>query len=504
MKNRQDYPSVKNLLEPGRQNPAVNEFSLPVQTEALIDRQRQIMNKDFDRMTGARKQLFGTNGVRGIVGTDMTPGLVLRIGMALGAMRAGRIGVGRDTRTSGPALSSAMKAGLMASGCDVVDCGILPTPALQYLVREEFDAGAMITASHNPGEWNGVKVIEPDGTEMGDEETIELEDRLTRDDFILASWSAVGRETAMPAGADRYVDAVSRSFAPDTGSGMTVVVDPGSGAAAATTPAILSRIGCRVFTINGQMDGRFPGRKPEPSVQGLEGLSELVRGTGAAFGVAHDGDADRAVFVDESGNFVSENQEFAIIADHICVKRKGAVVTPVSSSNLIRDIALRNGCSVEYTPVGSIYVARRMRDLIASGIPVAFGGEGNGGLIYPDHQFCRDGGMTAATMVSILDHEKKPLSALVAALPRYTMINRKMKVDDAAGLIGAVEQAFAGDTVDLRDGIRIDRRSTWALIRPSGTEPFVRLTVESDQERTAQGFEDELMHCIRPFVKEIL
>jgi phosphomannomutase/phosphoglucomutase len=455
-------------------------------------------------MTGAQKKLFGTNGVRGIVGKDMTPGLVLRIGMALGAMRTGCIGVGRDTRTSGPALASAMKAGLMASGCDVVDCGILPTPALQYLVREEFDAGAMITASHNPGEWNGVKVIEPDGTEMGDAETIELEERLTRDAFALASWSAVGRETAMPSGADRYVDTVCRTFSPDTGSGMTVVVDPGSGAAAATTPAILSRVGCRVFTINGQMDGRFPGRKPEPSVKGLEGLSELVRGTGAAFGVAHDGDADRAVFVDESGNFVGENQEFAIITDHVCRNRKGVVVTPVSSSNLIRDIALRNGCTVEYTPVGSIYVARKMRDLIAAGIPVAFGGEGNGGLIYPDHQFCRDGGMTAAMMVSILGHAEKPLSALAAALPRYTMINRKLKVDDAPGLIATLEQAFAGDAVDRRDGIRIDRESTWALVRPSGTEPFVRLTVESDQDQKAREFDDELMTCIRQFIKEIL
>jgi phosphomannomutase/phosphoglucomutase len=347
-------------------------------------------------------------------------------------------------------------------------------------------------------------VIEPDGTEMGDAETIELEERLTRDAFALASWSAVGRETAMPSGADRYVDTVCRTFSPDTGSGMTVVVDPGSGAAAATTPAILSRVGCRVFTINGQMDGRFPGRKPEPSVKGLEGLSELVRGTGAAFGVAHDGDADRAVFVDESGNFVGENQEFAIITDHVCRNRKGVVVTPVSSSNLIRDIALRNGCTVEYTPVGSIYVARKMRDLIAAGIPVAFGGEGNGGLIYPDHQFCRDGGMTAAMMVSILGHAEKPLSALAAALPRYTMINRKLKVDDAPGLIATLEQAFAGDAVDRRDGIRIDRESTWALVRPSGTEPFVRLTVESDQDQKAREFDDELMTCIRQFIKEIL
>jgi phosphomannomutase/phosphoglucomutase len=305
----------------------------------------------------------------------------------------------------------------------------------------------------------------------------------------------------MPPAADRYVEAVCSSFSPDTGADMTVVVDPGSGAAAATTPAILSRIGCRVFTINGQMDGRFPGRTPEPTVEGLAGLSELVRGTGAACGVAHDGDADRAVFVDETGTYVSENQEFAIVADYICRDRKGVVVTPVSSSNMIRDIAQRNGCTIEYTPVGSIYVARKMRELIASGIPVAFGGEGNGGLIYPDHQFCRDGGMTAAMMVSILAGNRRPLSALTADLPRYSMINRKLHVDDKSGLVAHLAHAFSGDVIDRRDGIRIDRGPTWALVRPSGTERFVRLTVESDTEGTARSFDDELMAGIRPFIK---
>lgn len=453
-------------------------------------------------MTGTQKQLFGTNGVRGIVGKDMTPDLVLRIGMALGTMRRGCIGVGRDTRTSGPALASAIKAGLLAAGCDVVDCGVLPTPALQYFVRENCDAGAMITASHNPGEWNGVKVIEPDGTEMDDAGTIELEGRMARGDFPLASWDEVGRVTRMPSAADRYVEAVCRSFSPAMGAGMTVAVDPGSGAAAATTPAILTRVGCRVFTINGQMDGRFPGRNPEPSVEGLAGLSELVRGTGAACGIAHDGDADRAVFVDETGTFVSENQEFAIVTDHICKIRKGVVVTPVSSSNMIRDIAERNGCTVEYTPVGSIYVARKMRELIAGGIPVAFGGEGNGGLIYPDHQFCRDGGMTAAVMVSILAAAGRPLSSLTAALPRYTMINRKLYVDDKQGIIATLAKSFAGDTIDLRDGIRVDRGGTWALVRPSGTERFVRLTVESDKEDHARSFDDELMDIVRPFIRD--
>ncbi|HPM61786.1 MAG TPA: phosphoglucosamine mutase, partial [Methanoregulaceae archaeon] len=187
-------------------------------------------------MTG--KRLFGTNGVRGITGADMTPALALSIGLALGSMRTGSIAVGRDTRTSGPALCSAVKAGLLATGCDVTDCGILPTPALQYLVKEHFDAGAVITASHNPPEYNGVKVIEPDGTEMGDEETIRLEAKILDERVPLSPWNATGREVQAPHLVREYTDAVVKKFPAGIGEGITVAVDPGCGAACATTPEI--------------------------------------------------------------------------------------------------------------------------------------------------------------------------------------------------------------------------------------------------------------------------
>lgn len=170
-----------------------------------------------------------------------------------------------------------------------------------------------------------------------------------------------------------------------------VAIDPGCGAAYRTTAEILQSIGCKIFTLNAYPDGNFPARDPEPSIEGLAPLAEMVVSTGAAFGVAHDGDADRAVFIDDKGRFVEENKEFALIAEYICSQKKGILVTPVSTSRLIETVIAPHGCTVDYTAVGSIYVARRMRALIAEGKPVAFGGEGNGGLIYPDHQFCRDG-----------------------------------------------------------------------------------------------------------------
>jgi phosphomannomutase/phosphoglucomutase len=440
-----------------------------------------------------KKRLFGTNGVRGVVGKDMTPELALSIGFALGSMRKGRIAVGRDTRTSGECLANAVRAGLMATGCDVVDCGILPTPALQYLVMEHFDGGAMITASHNPPEYNGVKIIEPDGTEMGDEQTVLLEERIFSKKFDIKPWDQVGSGTSSHNMTHRYVLAIIRAFDKDIGKEMSVVVDPGCGAASVTAPEILTGLGCRVFSINAQIDGHFPGRLPEPSPEGLKGLSDLVRSTGAAFGVAHDGDADRAVFVDETGCFITEDQEFALITEYICRKKRGVIVTPVSTSLVMETVAKKHGSSVVYTPVGSIYVARKMRELLEKGEPVIFGGEGNGGLIYPDHQFCRDGGMTAAIMVAILAGSGVPLSRLVERLPGFHTIKEKIRTSQAENIISHLSEVYKHYQTDRVDGLKITKGDAWALIRPSGTEPLVRVMAESASVPSAESFFKEVM-----------
>jgi len=447
----------------------------------------------------ARKRLFGTNVVRGVVGQDMNPELVLGIGAALGSMRRGRIAVGRDTRTSGMALASALKAGLLATGSDVVDLGILPTPALQYIVRGRFTAGAMVTASHNPPEYNGVKVIDTDGTEMGDSEVIQLEDRLFSRRFELSPWNRVGRQSSAPGMIEEYLAAVEGHFPPGTGDGITVVVDPGYGAGSGTTPEILTRMGCRVHTLNATPDGTFPNRAPEPSAEGLEPLAQLVKATRAAIGMAHDGDADRTVFVDEKGRFIEENREFALIARSLCREKKGVIVTPVSTSRIIEEVAGESGCTVDYTAVGSIYVARRMMDLIAGGTPVVMGGEGNGGLIYPEHQFCRDGAMTAAKMVSLLSLSGKSFSEMSDALPRYHMIKEKIRIGNSHALVAHLVERYAAERPDLTDGLRLNRDDVWALIRASGTEPLVRITVESKKKRKAGDLLGEIRDAIQGF-----
>ncbi|MDO9538823.1 MAG: phosphoglucosamine mutase [Methanocalculus sp.] len=441
----------------------------------------------------AKKELFGTNGVRGIIGKEMNPELVMKIGSALGTMIPGKIAVGRDTRTSGEALSAAMRAGLLASGCDVIDLGILPTPALQYLVREHYDGGAMITASHNPPEYNGVKVIESDGTEMGDERTIQLESRIFSGDVTIADWKSVGRLTDENHRIEEYIKAIVSQFPEKICRGLTVVVDPGSGPAAVTTPEILRRMGCQVHTINGRFDGSFPGRMPEPTPEGLALLSETVRATGAAFGVAHDGDADRAVFVDEKGVFISENVTFAMLAESVCRKNRGLVVTPVSTSDVIKELAARCGCDTIYTQVGSIYVARTMRKYIEDGHSVAFGGEGNGGLIFPKHQFCRDGGMTAAAMAELVFTSDKTISSLADEIPSYTMVKEKVYSNNTDEILSKVRSLCSDLQLDETDGIHIRWSDAWALVRPSGTEPFIRIYAESKNPKRAEDIREFLV-----------
>ncbi|HJJ49980.1 MAG TPA: phosphoglucosamine mutase [Methanocorpusculum sp.] len=451
------------------------------------------------------KKYFGTNGVRGVTGVDMTPVFALGIAEAFGTMlgEGKTVGLGRDTRTSGPALGAAVRAGLMACGCDVIDFGVVPTPCLQYLVLDhKLDGGVMITASHNPPEYNGIKIIEADGTEMGDERTLELEDILIQKRSVVSAWDRVGDCTEEPQARKLYIDSIVAQFPKDCGKGITVAVDPGNGPAAATTAEILRRLGCNVHTINAEFNGLFPGRLPEPSPEGLANLSALVQATGAAFGVAHDGDADRAIFVDENGAFMDGNITFALLASYFCEKNPGGViVTPVSTSGIVAEVGKKYNCTTTYTVVGSIYVARTMRELIANKENIVIGGEGNGGIIYPKHQFCRDGGMSAATMLGFIAAKNEPLSKLIEELPKFTMYQEKRKTTRAKEIVAHMKKYFANCPIDDRDGIRITRGGAWALIRPSGTEPLVRFFAESQDPAEAKLLIDEIFTEIKPYLE---
>ena len=427
-------------------------------------------------------RLFGTNGVRGIVNQDVTAELALRLAMSLGTLTRGTVAVGQDTRVSGSMLSHAAIAGLLATGCKVINLGIAPTPAVQYFVRDNADAGIVITASHNPREYNGLKLIAGDGTEFASEGELAVEDVYFKGGLRLADWRETGElsdTNVIPAYIEGTIGMVN---APDIKKrGFVVAVDTGCGAGSIVTPFLLSKLNCKVTTINAQIDGTFPSRNPEPTEDVLTDLGKIVISNGADLGVAHDGDADRAVFIDERGNFVNEDVLLAIIVKHVLSKKVGPVVTPVSSSQRIVDVAEAAGGHVIWTPVGSIYVARMMMQVNA-----VIGGEGNGGIIFPEHQYCRDGAMTVAKVLEIMTERGKKISELVKEIPKRYMDKTKVTCRDRDATMQQIRSSVEGN-IDTTDGIKIWYDDGWLLIRPSGTEPIIRIFVEAETKRRARG-----------------
>jgi len=437
-------------------------------------------------------KLFGTNGVRGIVNQNLTPELALKLTMSLGTLKRGTVAIGQDTRVSGTMLGHAATAGLLATGCKVINVGIAPTPTIQYFVRDNTDAGVVITASHNPREYNGLKFIAGDGTEFDSEAELDVEDIYFKSAFKLADWRDTGSITHLDI-IPSYIEGVMNKVnaLAIKNKSFNVVIDTGCGAGSVSTPFMLSKLDCRVTTLNAQTDGTFPSRHPEPTEDALSDLSAAIVALDADIGIAHDGDADRSVFMDEHGNFINEDVSLSIIIKHALSKKKGIVVTPVSSSQRIVDIAKEAGSSVIWTPVGSIHVARTMKKVGA-----VIGGEGNGGIIFPEHQYCRDGAMAVATMLEIMADRDKTLSELAEEIPKYYMIKKKVSCKDREAVWKHISSTVSGN-VETTDGVKIWYDDGWLLVRPSGTEPIIRIFVEARTEERVKELIDMGMEMTR-------
>ena len=438
-------------------------------------------------------RLFGTNGIRGVVGEAMNADLAVKVGRAIGTFfEGGSVGLARDPRLSGPMLARAAASGLMSAGCDVIDLGMVPTPCAQYFVAKSghLKGAIVVTASHNPREFNGLKAIDARGMEMRreDEETIEaiyFENR-----FHAAAWADVGSGRTDDTAISRYMEGIGAKIDAEAigKRNPLVVIDPGNGAGCVVTPYLLRSLGCRVLTLNAQPDGAFPGRLPEPTPDHLGDLMRVVSEVHADLGVAHDGDADRAAFVDDKGAFVVGDKALALLAQAAVKSRGGAVVTPVSTSSVVEDVVRAAGAKVIRTRVGSPIVARTMFESGA-----VFGGEENGGVIFPDHQFCRDGAMSAAKMLELLAHEGKSLSALVAALPQYHIkkANVAVPVERREAVLTSIVEFAKGRKVDTTDGVKILEGDGAVLVRPSGTEPIFRVYAEAKTPARADALADE-------------
>ena len=433
-------------------------------------------------------RLFGTNGIRGVVGQDLTPDLAVRVARAVAtAWGPVTLAVGRDTRASGPMLRAAVVSGLLASGANALDIGVLPTPALQYYVKERgFAGGLVVTASHNPPEWNGIKVVDQHGMEIPRETEEQVEGLVESGAFAAPAWHHVGDLTTAADAVDTYLRGVAAKVdgAVIAKRRPHVVVDPGNGAACLTTPFLLRGLGCRITTINAQPDGAFPGRKPEPTPENLAALQALVPALGADLGIAHDGDADRAAIVDERGEFVDGDRLLALLAGEAVRRAGGLVVTPVSSSSCVEDVVRAEGGRVEYTRVGAPLVARAIY-----GKGATFGGEENGGMIFPEHLFARDGGMTAAKVVELLARQDGPFSSLLTAIPRYYLKKSSVPCprERRESVLARLRELAADRKLDATDGVKVYGEGGWVLLRPSGTEAILRIYAEGKTPEQADA-----------------
>ena len=441
-------------------------------------------------------RLFGTNGIRGVTNELMDCELALRIGRATASVLGpGPIALAKDTRLSSDMLSSSLSAGMMSVGSNVVDLGMVPTPALQLYVRTHPNivGGVMITASHNPPEFNGIKCISGDGTECSREQESLIENAY-ESGVDTVGWSGTGHVILASDASDSYVDAVISNVDADTirSAGLTVCLDCANGASCDTTPEILRRLNVRTITINGSKDGNFPGHPSEPTESNLKQLMDLVRDTGADLGIAHDGDADRCMFVTSSGKFVPGDVSLALLARD-CVEKNGGgdVVATVATSSVLDDLVSAVGGKIDRTAVGSPIVARRMIESVA-----VFGGEDNGGLIFADHQYCRDGAMGAARMLELIAR-KGSLDDLISDIPEYTNIKSVYPCNDSSKNLIAdkIANNHPEEQITRVDGLRIDYDDGWVLLRPSGTEPKFRIYSESKipeiAEKRAETFRRE-------------
>jgi phosphomannomutase/phosphoglucomutase len=446
-----------------------------------------------------RKRLFGTSGIRGIPGDDMTIEFVTEMSQAIGTyLKEGPILVGYDSRNSSPTLAKAVAAGLMSVGLDVGEAELIPTPALQFNVRKmEYQGGVMITASHNPAKYNGIKVSGGDGIDVTREEETIIEDIYYTKKFNLADWKTVGTSVQETKAIRSYIDGILSQVDVDqiSSKNFKVIADPGNGAQSVAAPYLLEKLNCKPVSLNAQVDGDFPGRGAEPTPDVLKGLSEAVKIYGADMGAAYDGDGDRSLFCDEKGVVHWGDRSAALLVDFILSEHPGAlIVTTISASKVIDDIVQKHNAKIFKTKVGSVDVSNAMveRDAL-------FGLEENGGCFYAPHIPVRDGAMTTALMLEALAKSEKPLSEMLDVLPRY--YQKKTKFECSKELVPKVMEeidAHVRGKVERIDGLKIwVDENTWILLRPSGTEPVIRVFAESDEPKKLDNVIEEYSALIK-------
>jgi len=458
-------------------------------------------------------KLFGTNGIRGVVNKDMNCELAIGIGKAWGTffkknVKKPKIAIGTDARLSNGMLKSAITSGFLSIGCDVVDVGLVPTPSLQYTVKEgDFDSGVIITASHNPPQFNGIKGVSSDGTEFYKDVEEEIERIYFDKTFILANWPNVGNYSNWDGANDLYVNGILSKidYKLIKKQNFHVVIDCGHGVGGLVTPSLIKKLGCKVTSIFETPDGTFPNRNSEPIPENLSEIIKQVKELNVTLGVAQDGDADRAIFIDENGTYLWGDKTLSLAGKYVTKSKKGGIsVTPVTTSTCFEEIIRESGGEVAYTKVGSPIVAKFMKEKKA-----IFGGEENGGLIFPELHYCRDSSMSIAKILEIIAKEKKPLSELISEIPNYEMYKTKINcpnnikelvMKELAELVKDNNEVLK---IDKTDGIKLFLKEGWVLMRPSGTEPIFRVYIESKKIGKTKNLAGQYNKLVEDIIQNI-
>lgn len=412
----------------------------------------------------------GSSGIRAKWGEELLE-VARELGLSLGKNYS-KVVVGADFRESSEALKSMVMGALLSGGAEVYDAGNVPTPTLAYAARN-FDAGLMITASHNPPEYNGIKLWNPDGSAFSEEQMSELNGK------GVADWDSTGSVNAIDA-LSEHRDAILRvSKGLD---GLKVLIDCSNGAGSVITPYLLRELGADVLTLNCHPDGTFPGHPSEPSEKNLELLKKMVVKKGADIGIAHDGDADRFIAISSSGRYLDGDKIMAIFIKSMGFKK---VVVPVNSSMLIDSVA----SDVIRCPVGDANVSRVIKET-----GYEFGGEQSGTQIFSSWRYTPDAIYSAVKFSEIAMRED--IDEMLSSFPEYITIRKSVMYKDREEMERKIERYIAGMEVDKTDGWRVNMDDLWFLIRFSGTEPKVRITVETDDRAKAERMMDDIYNAL--------
>ena len=422
-------------------------------------------------------RFFGTSGIRARFNKDLVD-LALRVGLAVGR-KYGSIIIGTDTRTSGDVMKHAVISGLLGSGAGCRDAGVTPTPTLAYATRE-FDAGVMITASHNPPEYNGIKLLNPDGSSFTFSQQEQIEEAIIGSSLDTTRWQDVKRSGLYEGAVNQHINFILARF--PSGLRLKVVVDAGGGAASEVTPPMFQRLGVEVISLNCNPSGFFP-RGIEPTAANLEELCQKVKEAKADLGIAHDGDADRMMAVDDRGVFIPGDKLLAIFTRALGVKD---LVTTLDASMAVEEM----GGRVCRTRIGDTSVSEELRN------GGEFGGETSGSWIFPEMSLCPDGIYAAVRLAAIAAEQK--LSEFVDSIPSYPLF-RGSTISDGIDMsrLESRLRTLEPLSVSNTDGIKLNLRDGWILVRPSGTEPKIRITAEARTEDKAARLYNNCMQAIR-------